>query len=178
MAREGEGRRRASGALTKHLQNRELHPFGVGENVVVPEPKNTPAPAFEPRSSFRVVHAIGMLPAIGFDHQSMLDAGKVDNEGTKWVLTTKFEALQSPIAQCRPEPTFGIGHRTHEDVMSHTPRFTTFPTFPAGDALGGRVTLSTPCVSHRAKAGRARWPRGLVPAPRTLVAARPGSGGP
>ena len=48
-------------------------------------------------------------------------------------------------------PALGVGHRTHEDGMSHTPSHTTLPTIPAGIALvtgsgfpgGGDNTFST-----------------------------------
>jgi hypothetical protein len=108
-AREGEGWRRLV-ALTKRLQNRQLHALDIGENFVVPEPKNTPATVFEPCGSFGVIGAIGMLTTIRFDHQSMLDASEIDDAGAKRVLTPKFELLQSPIAQRRPKAALGVGH--------------------------------------------------------------------
>ncbi len=92
------------------MQDLLQHPFGPAQNIVVPEPNNPPAVTFEPRRPPRIVSAVSMLAAVEFDDQASLNADKIRNESTNWVLATELVAVQLPIAHQRPKTPFGVGH--------------------------------------------------------------------
>jgi hypothetical protein len=72
------------------LQDRFPHAFRIGKNIVVPESQDTPTAVFEPGRAPRIVFTIGVLPAIGLDGKTMLDASEIDDEPPYWMLTAKF----------------------------------------------------------------------------------------
>ena len=90
------------------LQNGVNHPIGIGKNLVVPKPDHTPSLAFQPKGSTAVALAVGMLPAVHFDDQTMGDTGEIKNDRAQWVLTPEFVALKTSPSQSRPQPTLGI----------------------------------------------------------------------
>ncbi len=91
-------------------QNRGLNPFGIGENVVVPKSNNTPTLTLKPLGSFYIAFVVGVLSAVGFDREAVLETGEIENVGTKRVLTAKFAGLQATCTQRRPQPALGVGH--------------------------------------------------------------------
>jgi len=92
--------------LQDHLQ----HTLGAGQNIVVPEPDDSPAVIFEPSRSPRIVSAVGMLAAVEFNDQTPLDADKIGEKDTNRMLATEFVAAQLPIAHQPPKAVLGIGH--------------------------------------------------------------------
>jgi hypothetical protein len=71
-------------------QNRLDHATGIGRDIVVPKPENSPTSAFEPSRSPGIRGAVRVLAAVDFDHQSVFGARKVDNEISDRMLSTKF----------------------------------------------------------------------------------------
>src|SRR4029077_7428882 len=89
------------------LQN----PFAILQHLVVPEPKNFPALAFQIGVTDIVARAFGVLRAVGFDNQLSADAKKVDNVGADWDLPAKLESAKATIAQQAPQAQFAVGRR-------------------------------------------------------------------
>jgi hypothetical protein len=94
-----------------------LTPSGF-ENVVVPEAKDAPAELLEPSGAACVTIIVVVLPAVGFDDETVFDAGKVGDEGAKRALTAEFVAAQATAAEERPEAALGVGHLTAEGAGS------------------------------------------------------------
>jgi hypothetical protein len=80
------------------LQN----PFAILQHLVVPEPKNFPALAFQIGVSGLVARALSVLRAVSLDDQLSANAKKVDNVGADWDLPAKLQAVQATIAQKTP----------------------------------------------------------------------------
>lgn len=49
---------------------------------------------------------VPMLMTVDFDDQACAGA-----EAADWLLATEFETCEPPVAQSRPEPSFGVAHR-------------------------------------------------------------------
>ena len=70
------------------LQN----PFAILQHLVVPEPKDFPALAFQIGVSGPVARAFRVLETVSLDDQLSANAKKVDNVGTDWDLPAKLES--------------------------------------------------------------------------------------
>jgi hypothetical protein len=66
----------------------------VGKNIVAPEAHYAPAAARQPCRATFISDAIGMLSAIGFDYQSMFDAGEIGDERAEGMLAAELVALE------------------------------------------------------------------------------------
>jgi len=73
----------------QYPQNRLDHATGIGKDIVVSKPDNSPTSAFEPSRSTLVRSIVRVLTAVDFDHQSVFGARKVDNEISDRMLSTK-----------------------------------------------------------------------------------------
>jgi len=73
--------------------------FGVGKDIVVPEPNHVPALFFEDLCPPLVCFAVGMLTAVSFNDELMLCAGEVYDEITDRMLPAKTTARQTSVAQ-------------------------------------------------------------------------------
>ena len=85
------------------LQN----PFAILQHLVVPEPKDFPALAFQIGVTNGVAQAIGVLRAVGFDDQLSANAKKVDDVRADRNLPAKLESAEATIAQQTPQAQFG-----------------------------------------------------------------------
>jgi hypothetical protein len=61
-------------------QNARGNPFGVAQNLTVPEPEYAPSQAFEPSSAARIFLVLKVLTAIRLDDQEVFGAGKIGDE--------------------------------------------------------------------------------------------------
>ncbi len=97
-----------SGAWGRSLPYCCQHGVRIGQDLVVPEaedPEATPAQLEVPRS---VTHIFGVLAAIDFHNQVMLEAGEIDDGTTDRHLPAELEAVQPAIAQPIPQAHLGI----------------------------------------------------------------------
>jgi hypothetical protein len=92
------------------------HAFDVLDDLVVPEAQYAPSALFEPLGSLRVADAIGVLPAIGFENQRMVEADEIDDEWPDPMLASEFEPCQLSAAQCSPKPALDIGRMCAESL--------------------------------------------------------------
>jgi len=79
----GEGGTRVSGRVRVAAQLSKdffLDAVGIRENVVVPESDDPPTATLKPNRSAFVIGIIRMLPAIGLNNQTVLEANEVHDE--------------------------------------------------------------------------------------------------
>jgi hypothetical protein len=57
---------------------------------------------FQPRRTALIGFVVGVLSAIGLDHQAMLDADEVEDERAERMLATEFISLQPSPSKRRP----------------------------------------------------------------------------
>ena len=57
-----------------------------------------------------------MLASVDLDHEAACRAKEIDDEGTKDLLPTEFEAAKAAITQYRPHAPLGFGR-----LMPHCP---------------------------------------------------------
>ncbi len=91
------------------LQNGIDHAIGIGQDLIIPESKHPPALTLQPCRPATVGLTIGMLSAIDLDDEAVGDAGEIEDEWTERMLPPELITFQTPSAQSRPQPTFGIG---------------------------------------------------------------------
>jgi hypothetical protein len=87
------------------------HGIRFAKNFVVPEPQRTKALACEPRVSVRVACATGVLSAVRFNDELVLEAHEVRDVATNRFLSAELCSDESARAQLSPETVFGIRHR-------------------------------------------------------------------
>jgi hypothetical protein len=68
------------------------------KDFVVPEAQNAPALALEPCGAAAIVVIVGVLTAIGFDNQTMLRTGEIDDEIADRVLSAEAVTAQPAVA--------------------------------------------------------------------------------
>lgn len=78
------------------------HAIKVGQDVVVPESDDPPTTRGEPRCPASIRRIVEMLTAISLNNQSFLDAGKVEDEGTKRMLAFEFVAMKMATSERGP----------------------------------------------------------------------------
>ncbi len=86
--------RAGGGALCECVENALQDSFGIGQNVIVPEPQDAIAALFKPARSRDVSGLIGMLTASDFDDQLGLRTEKVDDVRSHRVLMPKAETAR------------------------------------------------------------------------------------
>jgi hypothetical protein len=93
----------------QNAQDRFDYSTGIAENIVVPKPDHFPTLALQPSRSASIGRTVCMLTAVGFDDEMVLGAREIDDVTAYWMLVTKFELQQTPIAQSRPHASLGVG---------------------------------------------------------------------
>lgn len=84
--------------------------FCLGKYLMVPETHYSIPGCLKPGISLSIIMSlIRMLPAIGFNNQSRLDRGKIDNIRPNHDLTAEFVACHATPTQIPPQQTLGIG---------------------------------------------------------------------
>ena len=91
--RPGEGVR-----VTERLQNCQNDALGIREDVIVPEPQNTPTLLTEDSCTYLIPSAVGVLSAVRLYSQPMPRAGEIENESTYGMLTPKSVAGKASVA--------------------------------------------------------------------------------
>jgi hypothetical protein len=86
--------------------------FAILQHLVVPEPKDFPALAFQIGVTNIVARAFCVLRAVSFDDQLSANAKKVDNVGADRNLPAKLNAIQTTVAQQAPEAKLAVGRRS------------------------------------------------------------------
>jgi hypothetical protein len=76
--------------------------FAILQHLVVPEPKDFPALAFQIGVPSLVARAFSVLRTVGFDDQLSANAKKVDNVRSDGNLPAKLEAVQATVTQETP----------------------------------------------------------------------------
>src|ERR1700722_3816920 len=92
-------------------ENRLQNPVAIPQHLVVPEPKDFPALAFQIGVSGLIARALSVLRALGFDDQLSANAQKVDNVGADRDLPAKLESAEATIAQQAPQAQFAVSRR-------------------------------------------------------------------
>jgi hypothetical protein len=83
-------------------QNCLQNTFAILQHLVVPEPKDFPALAFQIGVSGLIARALSVLRAVSLDNQLSPNAEKVDNVRSDWDLPAKLESAEATIAQKAP----------------------------------------------------------------------------
>ena len=74
-------------------------------NLMVPKPQHPQALLLQPGSSLlvmRLLRRLRMLAAIDLNHQAMLQADKIQDVRTQWMLSAEFGASELAVAQVAP----------------------------------------------------------------------------
>lgn len=66
------------------------HAFLIRQNVVIPKPLNTKTARREISIAAVIARAFRVLAAVGFNYKHVLETDEVDDPGTNWNLTPKF----------------------------------------------------------------------------------------
>lgn len=96
----------------QHFRQPGTNALGIRQHLVVPEPDHPPTLSFQPRSALPILFAIRMLTAIDLNGEFLLETGQIQDKRTDRMLAAEFVAIQLPCSQQRPEPMFGIRHRS------------------------------------------------------------------
>jgi hypothetical protein len=94
-----------------------LYACRVLENLAIPEPQDREAARDQPSVSGLVVIALGMLAAINFNDQFVLETDEIDNVAAQQLLTAEFELAEAAVAQETPHPLLGFSR-----LATHPPR--------------------------------------------------------
>ena len=91
--------------MTPHRkQHSFLHGNRLRQDLVIPEPEDAEALRLQPRAPLLVVRGLGLvMPAIQFQHESLLKANQVDDEPPQRHLSPKFARCQSAASQEPPQ---------------------------------------------------------------------------
>ena len=138
----GEGGERSEpgeGLGAERRKNRLEHCFGVGEDVVVPEPNDSPATARQPLGAAVIGGVLIVLTSICFDDEPMLRAGEVDDERANGMLPPEPIAGEPSRTQVSPETDLSVRGCTSEvagEVYRHYMHH-------SGDTVTGRTRSET-----------------------------------
>ena len=95
--------------------------FGVGEDFIVPKPEHPEAVALKTQGSLTILcraALMRMLAAVNFDNEFGVEATEISNVRTNRNLPAEFEALETPVAQQRPQPPLRIGLIAPEETRA------------------------------------------------------------
>ena len=91
-------------------QNRFQNRARIPQDVVIPEPQHDKPLRFQPCRSIRVViDSFCVLPAIGFDHQLVLETDEIHDVTSDRCLPPEFVVHQSSGAEVPPQAGFRFG---------------------------------------------------------------------
>ncbi len=117
----------------QHRQSNPLeHPLEILEDFIIPKPQHPKALRLKPGVPNFVVFAARVMVSVSFNNYFMLEANKIDNVMTKWLLSFNFYA-KIVSAQVFPQDFFGIRHlgshlfgsrkqNVHNCFLAHTTR--------------------------------------------------------
>ena len=94
----------------------------IVQDVIVPEPQNPVAFAFQERRSPLIDWIFRVLPTIRFNNETAFLAYKIYNEGADRLLAAKFRVFQLPVAEDRPKLSFCIRQLTSQ-LLGFSQRF-------------------------------------------------------
>jgi hypothetical protein len=147
IAGEGAERSEAGEGLgAERRKNRLEHAFGVGKDVVVPEPNDPPALSCEPFSAPLIRGVLAVLAPVGFDDEPVLGAGEVGDEGADRMLSSEPIAGEPACTKVRPEADLGIRRGAPEiarELDRHGPHCSTSVDRNCGETLTRLATLAT-----------------------------------
>ena len=83
----------------------------IRQNLVIPEPDDRISLSAQPSIAHSVTQTFGMLRAVGFDDQPMLEADEIDDVSTQRNLAAKLQGGQPAATQKLPQPTLGVCRR-------------------------------------------------------------------
>src|SRR5215469_959408 len=111
------GKGLGGGDPAKVFDNRGAHALRIVQNLVVPEPQDAVALAFQELSAAHLLLRLEiMLAAIDLDDQSCPVADVVGYKPPDWHLTAKPVPFGLPQSQHLPEPYLGFGHLAAEST--------------------------------------------------------------
>jgi len=82
--RSGEGL-----SLSQRFQDGENDPFGIGQNIIIPEAKDHPAVAFQNGIATRIGLALDMLATVRLNSDLIFRAGEIEDEAADRMLSAK-----------------------------------------------------------------------------------------
>ena len=86
------------------------HTLRIAANLIVPESSDAPSVPLEPSRPPRVIVIVAMLPTVSFDHQAVLQANEIDDEGAN---RTFGVGICSPLSDGRAAaPTADARHQS------------------------------------------------------------------
>ncbi len=93
------------------------HPFGVSENIIVPEPQDPEALGLQPSGTGLIFVGLkSMMAAVEFDNQFRRETNEVGDERTDGGLTAKSKTADLLAAQEPPKTALGFG-----EIFAQTP---------------------------------------------------------
>jgi hypothetical protein len=102
-------------ALAQDLSKNRIE---ISMNIVVEESNNVETIAFDVDRSRRIVPVVSIVrPAVEFNDKFNGRAEEIRDEGTKGLLSSKFETVQASIAQAVPQLLF-----RRCGIVAHLPR--------------------------------------------------------
>jgi hypothetical protein len=78
----------------------------IAEDIIVPNPNCPISKIAQHRIALTVRRAIGVLPAVDFNDDTLLAANKIREKRANRLLAHEFEAAELPIATMSPEHKF------------------------------------------------------------------------
>jgi hypothetical protein len=89
------------------FQNGLEHPLEVLFYLLIPKPNQPVVEILKPACTGIIFFLLEVVDiSINLDHQTVLGAVKIDYERTQWMLSSKFQPSQSPVAQLFPKRLF------------------------------------------------------------------------
>jgi len=86
------------------------HAVQLTQDGVVPEAQDAKAGLLQDFGSGGIICGlVGMLPAIQLHDQFGLEAGEVGEIAVDRDLSAELEAVELPVPQAEPKPSFGLG---------------------------------------------------------------------
>ena len=97
-------------ASTEGLADCIKYFLDVCKHLIIPESQNPVVPRLQKRSSnFIFLRKLGVLGAIQFDNQALLDRAEVSEVGPNRMLTPEFCVLHPAAPQVSPQNSFCVG---------------------------------------------------------------------
>jgi len=91
-------------------QNFLQHSIGLFQHDIIPKPNYPKAFRFKTSCSLAIAGSLlGMLPAIQFHNQLLLEADEINDVWWNRVLSPKLKSAEVTVFQLQPEPQFRIG---------------------------------------------------------------------
>lgn len=114
------------GSTAQHPPDLRQHVLTLAQYLIVPEPHNPPPRGLQALAAMAIgsgLRRLGVLTTVEFDDQTLLDAGKVEDEPFGAVLTTELDA-ELVVAQALPQPAFRLAAVDTQAfaVVGHRPR--------------------------------------------------------